>query len=154
MAVKVVSNNVRKNFQVTCPTCGVEIQYADSDIRYHRNFPEGYIVCPRCHRNIAQAESKIISEEEIVEPVRDHHKRIRGYTIAGKAFLISGSICMGIGALFALLAIILQDEEVYILIPLIVYAVLFFAIGIPLFVLKFSLWNKKVRQLKKLDGVK
>lgn len=61
---------------------------------------------------------------------------------------------MGIGALFALLAIIFQDEGEYILIPLIVYAVLFFAIGIPLFVLKIALWNKKVRQLKRLDRVK
>ena len=153
MAVKVVSNNVRKNFQVTCPTCGAEIQYADSDIRYHRNFPEGYIVCPRCHRNIAQGESKVISEEEIMEPVKDHHRRIRGYRIAGKAFLITGIVCLSLGGLFSLLAFIFWDEG-YFYIPLLIYGILFLAIGIPLFVLKFALWNKKIRQLKKLDGVK
>ena len=153
MAVKVVSNNVRKNFQVTCPTCGAEIQYADSDIRYHRNFPEGYIVCPRCHRNIAQAESKVIFEEEIMEPVKDHHRRIRGYRIAGKAFLITGIVCLALGGLFTLLAFIFWDEG-YIYIPLLIDGILFLALGIPLFVLKFTLWNKKVRQLKKLDGVK
>ena len=37
---------------VQCPHCGQHIEYYRSDVRPHRNYPNGFVYCPNCSRPI------------------------------------------------------------------------------------------------------
>ena len=78
MAIKVIKENTDRNskYKVSCG-CGSVIEYTGSDLRYHRNYPEGYIYCPVCGQPVAHDKKNwigVVSKEEI-DKINQEEKR-------------------------------------------------------------------------------
>lgn len=65
MSIKIENTiNVNDHFKVTCSSCGRNLSYDRSDIRYHKRFPNGFIYCPGCKAPVAHSEENLVKTGE------------------------------------------------------------------------------------------
>ena len=66
MAIKIVEDKskLRKDalYKATCSRCGVVVEYTGYDVSFHRNFPKGFIYCPKCRKPIAHLDENCVKE--------------------------------------------------------------------------------------------
>ena len=66
MAIRIIEDNSKiedgAKYKVTCPKCGVVIEYLGVDVQTHKNFPRGFIYCPKCNQPIAHDENSFTGE--------------------------------------------------------------------------------------------
>ena len=76
MAIKVVEDtNIIEGgakFKATCPKCGATIEYLGRDVSIHRNFPKGYVYCPKCRNPIAHDKENFTGE--VVDVAKEDKK--------------------------------------------------------------------------------
>ena len=110
MAIRVVDDRPATNkYAGKCQFCNCEFEYLSTDIRYHRNYRNGFIYCPRCekpfnHENAKMIEediTKVKSEDLETYQLRRSYKKFRNLR---NFFIIFGAI---IGGLFSLVLFVM-----------------------------------------------
>lgn len=109
MAVKIIeSGNACNKYIAECPVCRSKISYLGLDIRGHRNFPNGYIYCPRCRRPIPHSENNLVQDSVPVEEARtqiinDLLKQREEVSKQGKPAIIAGVVLFAVAVILLIL---------------------------------------------------
>ena len=155
MAVKVV-NDARNTrvYRGKCTFCGCEFEYQGSDLSYHRNFPDGFLYCPRCKKPFRHEELNEIASSP-VERVHtkddelnllkvSYHKLVKGKVL----FIVWGSIIGGSSLatlLFTLTRIVSLTLSRYLWFSLIFC----FVTGVAFYLIAFLVFGLAAKRRKK-----
>lgn len=111
MAIQILEekkeNNLCNQYIAECSFCGSKITYLGLDIKFHRNYPLGFIYCPKCRRPIPHKEENRFeggtSPEEIKTKIVDNLTKQKDTTKKAKTkamiigvslFVITVAMCI------------------------------------------------------------
>lgn len=127
-------NNYCNQYLAECSFCHTKITYLGLDISFHRNYPNGYVYCPRCKRPIAHDEANKYdsgkSSEEIRRMVVESLENQKAEAIKTKN---GASILGGILMLLAVVALVfgaigMPKDPIYIVLLFVGFLLVAFAI--------------------------
>ena len=115
MPIQIIEDKKESNYcnqyLAECSFCHSKITYLGLDISFHRNYPNGYVYCPKCRRPIAHVEDNLFkggkSPDEIKAMVVDAYKKQRiglkksknGAYMISSVFSIASIIAIVFGAI-------------------------------------------------------
>ena len=151
MAIEIIEKgNLYKKYAATCPVCQAKIQYLGSDLRVHRNFPNGYVYCPGCNNPIAHNEANFIAEERAdPEEARKQYSELlackKELTNSKNAGIAFGSIVflVGLALLIAGVVTMVMSGQIA-FVAMAVSGFLFLMLSIPVIVVPSTTYERKV----------
>lgn len=152
-------NNLCNQYLAECPFCHSKITYLGLDISFHRNYPNGYVYCPKCRRPIAHNEENIfdngkpaeeikqIAIEELEKQKMEAAKSKNVATIIGSIFMLGAVVALAIGAI-GIAKDVAFVALFFVAFILLMFSILFFvAIGNP----SYERAEKIDKQLKEIE---
>ena len=103
MPVQILENgNLCNKYVAECPVCKSKVTYLGLDVKAHRNYPSGFVYCPKCRRPIPHDENNMTTDgpssdsirTQIVDNLLSQRKQV---SKQGRSFIIFGIVLFGLG---------------------------------------------------------
>ena len=112
MPVQILENgNLCNKYVAECPVCKSKVTYLGLDVKAHRNYPSGFVYCPKCRRPIAHDENNMTTDgpspdsirAQIINNLLAQRKQV---SKQGRSFVIFGAILFALGLVMLISGIV------------------------------------------------